>query len=195
MARNVRRIGSSVLLASIFAACSSTRPPIALDCGPASTLVSYPTTPELKGAPIGPLLIRAPYASEAKDATALGFKRGEPFKTIVLVARVMETDVTLTGARCSDGQPLRFWMNKGGTGGIWRADPGGTPIPDDVLTAAGDLRAVVPQLDPIASGSIAYVGYMLFPTAGAYRIEGFAGDRKIGQATIVVSAAPFPLGQ
>ncbi len=131
----------------------------------------------------------------AKDATALGFKRGEPFKTIVLVAQAMESDVTLTGARCSDGQALRFWFNKGGTGAIWRTDPGGTPIPEDVLAAAGDLRAVVPQLDPVASGSIAYVGYLLFPTAGAYRIEGFAGDRKIGEATIVVSADPFPPGQ
>ena len=177
------------------AACSTAAPSTALACGTATTLVPHPTSPELTGAPIGPLLIRGPYPAGAKDATALGFRRGTPFKMIVLVARNMTADVTLTGSRCSDGQALRFWMNKGALGGIWMVGPGGTPVPDEVMASTGDLSALLPKLDPLTSATTAYTGYMLFPTAGAYRIDGFAGDRKIGEATIVVSEEPFPPGQ
>jgi len=46
-----------------------------------TALVPYPTTPELSGAPIGPLLIRGPYAPGATDATAPGFVRGRPYKS------------------------------------------------------------------------------------------------------------------
>jgi len=141
------------------------------------------------------LLIRGPYPLDATDATALGFRRGHPLKMIVLVARDMDADVALTGARCSDGQPLRFWLNKGG-GEIWASGPASTPVPDDVMAATGDLRAVLPRMDAAAtSDSTGYGGYVLFPTAGAYQISGFVGDRLIGVATIVVSDRPFPAGQ
>ena len=154
----------------------------------------YPTSPELTGAPLGPLLIRGPYAPGAKDATALGFVRGRPYKMIVLVARDMDTDVALTGVRCADGQPLRFYLNKGGS--PWGLGPSTTPAPDDVMASTGDLRAVLPRLDAApTSGSFGYNGYILFPTSGAYRIEGFAGDRKLGQVTLFVSEEPFPAGQ
>jgi len=189
-----RLVAGVLLLAVVTSACSAPPPSTAIGCGPASALVPYPTTPELTGAPIGPLLIRGPYPSGAKDATALGYVRGRPFKMIVLVAHNMDADVTLTGSRCSDGQALRFWMNKGGLGGIWMIGAGGTPVPDEVMASTGDLRAVLPKLDPLA-GTTAYTGYMLFPTPGAYRIEGFADDRKVGEATIVVSEQPFPAGQ
>ncbi len=186
---------AGLFVLSAMVACSAPPPSTAIACGAATALLPYPASPELTGAPIGPLLIRGPYPAGSTDATALGFKRGSPFKMIVLVARDMDADVALTGVRCNDGQALRFWMNKGGLGGIWMVGPGGTPVPDDVMASTGDLRAVLPKLDRLASGTTAYVGYMLFPTAGAYRIEGFAGDRKIGEATIVVSEQPFPAGQ
>jgi hypothetical protein len=143
---------------------------------------------------MGPLLIRGPYAPGAKDATALGFVRGRPYKMIVLVARDMDSDIALTGVRCGDGQPLRFYLNKGG--GPWSFGPSSTPVPDEVMASTGDLRAVLPRIAAAAtSGSTGYNGYILFPTSGAYRIEGFAGDRQIGEATLFVSEEPFPAGQ
>jgi hypothetical protein len=189
-------VARSLVLAVVAVACSSTPPPTAaIACGAPSDLVPYPATPELTGAPIGPLLIRGPYPPGSKDATALGFKRSSPFKMIVLVAQNMDADVVLTGARCSDGQSLRFWLNKGG-GAIWQLGPGSTPVPDELMASTGDLRAVLPRTDAVAtSGYTGYNGYILFPTAGAYRIEGFSRDQKVGQATIVVSEEPYPPGQ
>ena len=188
------RIVAVVVALSMLMACSAPPLSTALACGPATTLVPHPTAPELTGAPLGPLLIRGPYPSGAKDATVLGFVRGREQKMLVLVARNMDSDIVLTGARCSDGQPLRFWLNKGG-GGIWIGGPSRTPVPDDVMATTGDLRAVLPRIDAIAPGTSGYGGYILFPTAGAYRIEALAGDLTIGEATIVVSEEPFPAGQ
>jgi hypothetical protein len=186
-------VGLFVLSAALAAGC--TPPPSkAIACGAATALVPYPPSPDLAGAPIGPLLIRGPYPAGAKDATALGFVRGRPFKMIVLVAQNMDSDIALTGARCGDGQPLRFFLNKGA--GPWSFGPSSTPVPDDVMASTGDLRAVLPRIDAAAaSGSAGYNGYILFPTAGAYRIEGFAGDRRIGEVTLVISDQPYPAGQ
>ena len=104
---------------------------------------------------------------------------------IVLVARDMDTDIALTGVRCVDGQPLRFYLNKGA--GPWRLGPSSTPVPDEVMASTGDLRAILPRIDAApTSGSTGYNGYILFPTAGAYRIEGFAGDHTLGQVTLFV---------
>jgi hypothetical protein len=114
---------------------------------------------------------------------------------LVLVARDMDSDIALTGVRCSDGQPLRFWLNKGG-GGIFLGGPESTPVPDEVMAATGDLRAVLPKMAaPAGGGGSGYGGYILFPTAGGYRIEGFAADRKIGEVTLVISDQPYPAGQ
>lgn len=113
---------------------------------------------------------------------------------IVLVARDMDTDIALTGLRCVDGQALRFYLNKGGS--PWRLGPSSTPVPDEVMSSTGDLRAVLPRIDAApTSGTIAYGGYILFPTSGAYRIDGFAGDRKLGEVTIFVSDEPYPTGR
>ena len=109
---------------------------------------------------------------------------------IVLVAHDMDADVALTGERCSDGQPLRFWLNKGG-GSPLSLGPFSSPASDEVMASTGDLRAVLPRI-PAGSG---YGGYILFPTSGAYRIEGFAGDRRLGQVTLFVSEEPYPVGQ
>jgi hypothetical protein len=64
------------------------------------------------------------------------------------------------------------------------------------MASTGDLRAVLPRIDASAtSGSTGYGGYILFPTAGEFRIEGFCGEHKIGEVTLVISEDPFPAGQ
>jgi hypothetical protein len=177
-------------LSAVLAACSAAPPSNAISCGPPTALVPDPLRPELTGAPIGPLLVRGPYRADAVDATALGLVRGRPFKMIVLVARDMDADVALTGERCGDGQPLRFWLNKGG-GSPLSLGPFSSPASDDVMASTGDLRAVLPK----TQGGATYVGYILFPTSGSYRLEGFAGDQSLGQVTLNVSEEPFPAGQ
>ena len=190
---HVGRIVAGLVLSAALAACSAPPPSAAIACGPPTALVPHPRSPELTGAPIGPLLIRGPFPAGAKDATALGFVRGRPTKMLVLVARDMDSDIALTGVRCSDGQPLRFWLNKGG--GPWSFGPSSTPVPDDVMATTGDLRAVLPKTDALAAGTTGYGGYLLFPTTGTYRIQGFAGDRKIGEITLAISDQPYPQGQ
>jgi hypothetical protein len=191
---HLRLIAAGLFALSLMAACSAPRPSASIACGAPTALKPYPASPELTGAPIGPLLIRGPYPAGAKDATALGFVRGRPFKMIVLVAQNMDSDIALTGVRCSDGQALRFYLNKNGA--PWSFGPSSTPVPDDVMAATGDLRAVLPRLDAApTSGSTGYGGYILFPTASAYRIEGFAGDQKIGEVTLVISDQPYPASQ
>jgi len=187
----VGRMITGLFALSVAVSACAAPPAAAIDCGPATALVPHPTSPELTGAPIGPLLIRGAYPPGAKDATVFGFARGSPTKMLVLVAHDMESDVALTGTRCSDGQALRFWLNKGG-GAIWSIGPTSTPVPDEVMASTGDVRAVLPKIDALAAGTGGYAGYMLFPTAGAYRIDGFVGARKIGQVTVVVSTEPFP---
>jgi len=188
-----RIVAGLFMLSAALAACTSGPQPKAIDCGPTTALLPHPTSPELTGAPIDPLLIRGPYPSGSKDATALGFERGRPLKMLVLVPHDMDSDIALTGVRCSDGQPLRFYLNKGSS--PWSFGPASTPVPDEVMATTGDLRAVLPRTPAPPAGPTALGGYMLFPTAGKYRIEGFAGDRKVGEVILAISDQPYPAGQ
>ncbi len=179
---------AACILAIALAACAAPAP-TAIDCGPATALVPHPQAPELTGAPLGPLLIRGAYGNATK-AIVYGFGQGYPTKMLVLVAHDMESDITLSGLRCADGQPLRFWLNKNG-GAPWSLGPSSTPVPDEVMASTGDLRAVLPRIQAQPIGTVGYGGYMLFTSAGSYRIEGFVGDRKIGEVTLVVTSEPF----
>ena len=160
--------------------------PIPLGCGSPTALVPHPRSPSLTGAPIGPLLIRGYYAEGATTAVVQGFTAGYPTKMLALIARDMDADITLTGARCSDGQPLRFWMGPGRNA---------TPFPQADLPVSEERMATTGQLDPTleavrlptTGGIIDHGGYMLFASAGTYRIEGFANGRKIGEATLLVT--------
>jgi hypothetical protein len=165
--------------------------PTPLDCGAPSTLVPHPQDASLTGAPLGPLLIRGYYAEGATSAVVQGFSPGYPTKMVALIARDMETSVTLTGVRCSDGQPLRFWM------GPNRND---TPFPQPDLPVSEQRMATTGQLDPTfealqlptTGGVIDEGGYMLFPSVGTYRIEGFANGGKIGDVTLLVTGEVPP---
>jgi hypothetical protein len=145
----------------------------------------------LTGAPLGPLLIRGYYAEGATTAVVQGFAPGYPTKMLALIARDMVANVTLTGARCSDGQPLRFWMGPGRDA---------TPFPQADLPVSEQRMATTGQLDPTlealqlptTAGIMDYGGYMLFPSAGSYRIEGFANGSKIGDVTLLVTTEVPP---
>ncbi len=183
-----------VAVLALLSGCASSPPSKAIDCGPPTGLVPHPATPELTGVPLGPLLIRGAFPVGATKAKVLGFEHGRPTKMLVVVGHDMDNDITLTGVRCSDSLPLRFWLNKGG-GGIWTFGPTSSPVPDDVMATTGDLRAVLPKLSALPGGSQGYGGYLLFPTADTYRIEAFVDSRKIGDGVLLVSSEPFPAGR
>jgi len=189
-----RRIGPLLLVLALLSGCATPPPSKAIDCGLPTGLVPHPVNPELTGVPLGPLLIRGAFPAGATTAKLLGFVHGRPTKMLVLVGHDMDTDIALTGVRCSDGQPLRFWLNKGG-GGIWTFGPTSSPVPDDVMAATGDLRAVLPKLSALPGASQGYGGYILFPTADTYRIEAFADSRKMGDGVLLVSGEPYPAGR
>ena len=165
--------------------------PTPLDCGGPTTLVAHPQDASLTGAPLGPFLIRGYYAEGATTAVVQGFTPGYPTKMLALIAHDMEATVTLTGVRCSDGQPLRFWM------GPNRND---TPFPQADLPVSEERMATTGQLDPTfealqlptTGGIMADGGYMLFPSVGTYRIEGFASGGKIGEVTLLVTTEVPP---
>jgi hypothetical protein len=181
----MKRLLLAVFLAAGQAACVS---PSAVQCGPASALTLDPRSTDLTGAPLGPLLVRGPYG-KSNDARVFGFIEGRPTKMLLLVAQEMESDIFLTGVRCVDGQPLRFHINKGA---LWIFGPTSTPVPDDVMASTGDLRAYVPKTDLRAySGSLAFGGYMLFPSTGAYRVDAFADERHIGSVVVFVTSDPL----
>ena len=160
----------------------------AVQCGPASALIAHSRSADLAGAELGPLLVRGPYG-KSDDARVFGFTQGAPTKMLLLVARDMESDIVLTGVRCNDGQPPRFFINKGA---FWVFNPSSTPVPDAVMASTGDLRALVPKTDlRSSSGTTAIGGYMLFPSTGAYRIDGFDGERQIGSVVVFVTSEPL----
>ena len=160
--------------------------PTPLDCGSPTTLVPHPQEALLTGAPLGPLLIRGYYAEGATTAVVQGFTPGYPTKMLALIARNMEANITLTGARCSDGQPLRFWMGPGRNDTPFpQAD---LPVSEQRMATTGQLNPTLEALQlPTTAGIISDGGYMLFPSAGTYRIEGFASGGKIGEVTLLVT--------
>lgn len=176
------------VLSGVLAACTAP-PPKTTECGPASALVAHPSDIAATGAPLGPLLIRN-FEPGATTAVVHRFTPGRPTKMVVLVARDMVTDISLTGARCADGKPLRFWLNKDG-GGPFTFGPDSTPVPEDVMSSVGDVRAVLPRIDPpTMTGVWSYGGYLLFPTAGSYRIEAQSEGKTVGEAILVVTTEP-----
>lgn len=160
--------------------------PTPLDCGSPTALAPHPRESSLTGAPIGPLLIRGYYAEGATTAVVQGFTAGYPTKMLALIARDMDADVTLTGARCSDGRPLRFWMGPGRSATPFpQAD---LPVSEERMSTTGQLDPTLEALQlPTTGGIMEHGGYMLFPSAGTYRIEGFANGRKIGEVTLLVT--------
>ena len=69
------------------------------------------------------------------------------------------------------------------------------PDVDAILIATRHGSHTTLAIDALAAGTTGYGGYLLFPTTGTYRIQGFTGDRKIGEITLAISDQPYPQGQ
>jgi hypothetical protein len=120
-----------------------------------------------------------------------GFMPGYPTTMLTLIARDMPAAVTLTGVRCSDGQPLRFWI---GPNRNDRPFPlADLPVSEQRMATTGQLDPTIYPLQlPTTGGVIGDDGYMLFPSVGTYRIEAFANGGKIGEVTLLVTSEVPP---
>jgi hypothetical protein len=187
IAVNGRTIVAFVLAAGLSACVQATPPPTPtiapVACATPSPSVTDPLGVTGPGAHLGPLLIVGFGTAVAPTPAPIG----SPTKVLIHPLEQFDGSIILTGSRCSDGQPLRFWY-RGGT--PFSLGPGSTPIPEAVLAQTGDLSVDVRygggNAGTTAPGSD-YAGYMLFTTTGAWRVRGQSGGRAIGEVIIVVS--------
>jgi hypothetical protein len=174
----------ALYVASVACAVPATN----LPCSSASLLgpYPYPNDAQLSGARIGPLLVQGDYEAGSRRAVVHNFAAGRPTKMRLLITSAIGPDLTLTGMRCGDAKPLRFWLDHvGAPPGL---EPTSPPVSEDVMSATGDLRIVLPRRALSVGATFAIDGYILFPSLGTYRIEGYSGDRYVGDATLEVTS-------
>lgn len=88
----------------------------------------------------------------------------------------------MTGERCSDGQPLRFYYRGGSP---FPLEPGATPIPEELLRQFGVLTLGIDPTDALGRD---ITGYMLFTTTGPWRVTAQSARRELGEVVILVRA-------
>jgi hypothetical protein len=103
------------------------------------------------------------------------FRSGYPTK----VAIHATAPVSLTGSRCSDGRPLRFWYRDG------LPPLGQLPAPTSAIEKTGDLIATL-STDSVPNES--HTGYVLFPTGGRYMISSREDGKPLSTVVVEVTA-------
>ncbi|WP_432840187.1 hypothetical protein [Dactylosporangium sp. CA-092794] len=117
------------------------------------------------------------------DAPAIGpltfhpysYQPGFVTKMIIYAVRDQPRAVALTGRRCTDGRPLRFWYGRNDL-------PPAPPLSEQRLQSLGDLTQ---ELPPVAAG-VAHTGYVLFSGAGQWAIAVEEGDLTLGVLLVTV---------
>ena len=144
-------------------------------CGTPSPAVADPKGVTSPGNRLGPLLIVSGFVGAGSPAQT---PIGSPTKVLIHVLDPLPQPVTISGARCSDGQPLRFWYAGGPP---FALGPSSTPVPEQVLAQTGDLTFTISQVSD-------YPGYMLFTTNGSWRVLAQIAGRDVGEIVIAVDA-------
>ena len=161
------------------AASSEERP----TCG--SPTVLEPVSPEIApGARAGPLWLiaggevgePATVALEPSYPTAI-----YPTKVLIFIREPLQAPIALTGARCADGKPLRFW---------YRSRPlrlPSNPSSSASLARAGDALARLDAPDPSSvSSALEYRGYVLFSSPGNWVVRVKEDGKTVGAAVFRV---------
>jgi hypothetical protein len=186
--------GRCALLASlalVVVACSPGVAPVpatAVACGAPSPKVADPTGVTSPGYRIGPLML-AGFAVETAPSSPVPV--GGPTKVLIHPVEAFDQPITLSGARCSDGQPLRFWYGPVHQGTPFSLGPRSTPVPEAVLAQTGELSV---RIEPHsgtatnAAGTFDYTGYMLFTTTGTWRVRAQSSGRGFDEAVVLVGA-------
>jgi len=187
-----QKIGAAVL-AFILSACSSAPAllpsPTVAACGTPSPKVADPTGVTSPGYRLGPLML-AGFAVQAARSTS-PVPVGGPTKVLIHPVESFDQPIKLTGARCSDGQPLRFWYGPVHQGTPFSLGPRSTPVPETVLAQTGELSAEVQPgrgTATNAAGTFDYTGYMLFTTTGMWTVRAQSAGRQIGEVVVQISA-------
>jgi hypothetical protein len=140
---------------------------------------------DVTGARIGPLLFNG--FSPGPDATIADWQPGTIQK--VLIRHVESSgELRVSGARCSDGKPLRLWYRVGAAPFTSR-DASSTPFPTSVLESTGDE---VVTFAPADVGAVLpdHMGYMFFTSAGLWRIDVAGSNGRIASGTFQVGPQP-----
>ncbi len=161
---------SPTVRSATLASCADGPTPLASSPAPAG------------GAKIGPLLARG-FPEGATTATIDHWSAGSLPKVLLLQVESAPA-LTLRGFSCSDGRPLRFWYRDGSPSVV---GPASTPIPNGVLEMIGD-ETVVFEAFTLRSpeNPLGHPGYMLFTSAGDWRLEVRGGDTLLGSVVIRV---------
>ena len=103
---------------------------------------------------------------------------GYPTKVVVLAQRDLHRAIVVTGRRCADGKPLRFWYHK---------EPAlpfaHVPVSSDKLRRTGTLSA---RFGPRPARAMTG-GYFQFWAAGRWKIVAHQDRRVVATAIVVVA--------
>lgn len=145
-------------------------------CGSPSPVASYGTAG--RGAALGPLVL--PFDEGGRTARKV-YATGFPTQVVIRGRMPRKSSLTLRGYACDSGLPLRFW---------YRSDtltfPLGFPATEDELQQKGDLSVLFPVTKKVRG---TYSGYMLFWTAGDWRLVLSAGRTPVGSVVVRVTEA------
>lgn len=96
-------------------------------------------------------------------------------KMIIRLIRDQPQTIVLTGQRCSDRRPLRFWYGR-------KVLPPDPPLSEEQLQSLGDLAQDLPP----ATANADHGGYVLFSGPGQWEITVSQGGTNIGVLLVTV---------
>lgn len=157
-----------------------------LDCGPVRGVARRTRVPGVgRGIELGPLQL-----------DLLPFVSGRPTKTLVGTARQLDSSLSLRGWRCRDGVAMRFFYAQNPRDNQLRIQGvvvGNTPVTRrfsvSALQRAGQSHA---YFKPKQGQHVDYLGYFIFPSAGKYLLQLYAGHSEIDSAVIKTSEVARP---
>jgi hypothetical protein len=96
-------------------------------------------------------------------------------KMLIHPVRDQPQTIVLTGQRCSDGRPLRFWYGR-----TYLPPP--PPLSEEQLQSLGDLAQSLPP----TPANVDHGGYVLFSGPGRWEITVSQGDTNLGVLLVTV---------
>lgn len=157
-----------------------------LDCGTVRPVAHRTRVPGVgRGIELGPLQI-----------DLLPFVLGRPTKTLVGTATQLGSSLSLRGWRCGDGVAMRFFYAQNPRDNQLRVQGvviGNTPVTRrfsiSALMRAGQNHAYFKRRQ---GQHVDYLGYFIFPSAGKYFLQLYAGHSKTESAVIDTSEVARP---
>lgn len=149
-------------------------------CGSPSRVASFGKAG--RGAALGPLVLAF---NDGTGRAAKTYVTGFPTGVVIRGRMARRSDLTLRGYNCDSGLPLRFWYRNEPL-----TFPLGFPTTEEKLQQKGDQSVRFPATKKLGG---TYSGYMLFWTAGDWRLVlSGAGGTTVGSVVVRVSEESAP---